>query len=106
MKTVDVRRKDHQDRRDRAEGLHTLDHVTTADLLNEFFEKPKRELLGNHVRHEKCAALRFADAIQSLGEFRLYLGPRKITGKLLPQRHIRGFKQFEDFSRQHSLTEQ
>ena len=106
MKTVDVRREDHQDRRNRAEGLHALDHVAAADLLNEFLEKPKRELLGNHVCHEKCAPLWFADAIQLLGEFRLYFGPRKITGKLFPERHIRWFEQFEDFSRQDSLSEQ
>ena len=106
MKTVDVRRKDHKDRCDRAEGLHALDHVAATDLLNEFFEKPKHELLGNHVRHEKRAALRFADFVQLLGEFRLYFRSGKITGKLLPDRHVCGFKQFEDFSRQDSLSGQ
>ena len=106
MKTVDVWCEDNQNRHNRAEGLHALDHVATADLLNEFFEKPKRQLLGNHVRHEKCAPLRLVDTIQSLGEFRLYLGTRKITGKLFPERHIRGFEQFEDFSRQYSLSKQ
>ena len=63
VKPIDVRRKNDQDRHDRAKSLHALDHVAAADLLNEFVEKPKRELLGHHVCHEKCAALRFVDSL-------------------------------------------
>ena len=62
VKTVDVGRKNYEDRHDRAQRLHALDHVAAADLLNEFFEESKRELLGDHVRHEKCAAFRLADS--------------------------------------------
>src|SRR2546423_866191 len=63
VKPIDVRRKNDQDRHDRAKSLHALDHVAAADLLNEFVEKPKRELLSHHVCHEKCAALRFVDSL-------------------------------------------
>src|SRR5439155_27016364 len=63
VKSVDVRRKNDQDRHDHAKSLHAFDHVTATDLLNEFLEKPKRELLGHHVCHEKCAALRFVDSL-------------------------------------------
>ena len=63
MKPVDVRGENHQDRRNRAEGLHALHHVAATNLLNEFLEKPKGQLLGHHVRHEKCAPFRFVDSI-------------------------------------------
>ena len=79
VKPVDVWGENYQDRRNRAQSLHALDHVAAADLLNEFLEKSKRELLGDHVGHEKCAALRFADFVQLRGEFCLYLRPREIT---------------------------
>ena len=64
MEAVDVGRQDDENRCNRAESLHALYHISAADLLNEFVEKSKRELLGYHVRHEKCAPLWFADLIQ------------------------------------------
>ena len=79
MKPVDVWSKNYEDRHNRAKGLHALDHVAAADLLNEFFEESKRELLGDHVRHEKCAAFRLIDSIQSRSEFRFHLRPREIA---------------------------
>src|SRR5439155_192656 len=90
-----------------ADRFEILDwDVAAADLLNEFFEKSKRELLGHHVSHEKCAPLRFADCVQSLGEFRFYFRSRKITGKLLPKRNVCRLEQFENLSGQHSLSGQ
>ncbi len=47
MKAVNVRRQDHEDRRDRAQRLHALHHVPAADLLDEFFEEAKRQLFGD-----------------------------------------------------------
>lgn len=79
MKTVDVGRKNYEDRRNRAKSLNALDHVPAADLLNEFIEETKRELLGDHVRHEECATLRFADLVQMRSEFRLYLRPCEVA---------------------------
>ena len=79
MKAVDIRRKNYEDRYDCAESLHALDHVAAADLLNELFEEAKRQLLGDHIRHKECAALRFADLVQMRRELRLYLRSRKIT---------------------------
>src|ERR1700741_652704 len=79
VKAVDVRRKNYEDRDNRAKRLHALNHVAAAYLLNEFLEEAKRELLGNHVRHEKCTAFRLADSVQLRGEFRLYLWAREIT---------------------------
>ena len=104
MKTVDVWGKDHQYRHNCTDSLHALDHVAATDLLNEFLEKSKRELLGHHIGHEKCAALRFADCVQSLGKLRFYFRSRKITGKLFPKRHVCRLEQVENFSRQHSLS--
>ena len=51
VKTVDIRRKYHQDWHNRTECLHALDHVSIADLLHEFLEKTERKLLCNHVCH-------------------------------------------------------
>ena len=84
MKAVDVRCQNNEDRRDSAESLHAFNHVTATDLLNEFVEEPKRQLLSDHVRHEKCAPLRFAHLVQLRGKFCLHLRPREITGKLFP----------------------
>src|SRR5207249_6157205 len=79
VKTVDVRRENYEDGHNRAKCLYALDHVAAADLLNELFEKTKDELLSDHVCHEKCAALRFADSVQLRGEPCLYFRPREIT---------------------------
>ena len=84
MKAVNVWRQDNEDRCNGAESLHALDHVSATDLLNEFVEEPKRQLLGDHVRHEKCAPLRFAHLVQLRGKFCLHLRPREMTGKLFP----------------------
>ena len=99
VKAVDVWRQDNQDRRDCAESLHALHHIAAADLLNKFVEEAKRELLGDHVRHEKCAPLRFAHLVQLRGQFRFHVRPREITGKLFPQRYVCGLDEFENFSR-------
>src|SRR6266478_3162744 len=105
VKPVDVWSKNYEDRHNCAKGLYALDHVAAADLLNEFFEESKRELLGDHVRHKKCATLRLADSIQLRSEFRFYLWPREITGKLFPERHVCRLDQFENFSRQNALRD-
>ena len=39
VKSVDVWRKDHQDRRDRAQSLHALDHVAAAEFAERIFGK-------------------------------------------------------------------
>src|SRR5207249_7892786 len=72
----------------------------------EYLAKAKRELHGHHVSDEKRAALRFADYVQPLGELPFYFRSRKITGKLLPKRHVYRLEQFENFSGQHSLSGQ
>ena len=106
MKSVNVWRQDDEDRRNRAESLHALDHVSATDLLNEFVEESKRQLLGDHVRHEKCAPLRFADLVQLRGQLCLHLRPREITGKLFPKRDVCGFGEVENLSRQNTLHDE
>ena len=68
MKAINVRRQYHEDRRDSAQGLHALYHVAAAELLDKLIEEPKRELLGDHIRHEKRSPLRFADFIHLRGK--------------------------------------
>jgi len=72
-------------------------------LLNKFIEEAKRELLGDHVRHQKRASLRFADLVQLRGQSCLYRRPREITGKLFPQRDICRLGKIKNFSRQNTL---
>ena len=106
MKAVDVRRQDHEDRRDRAQSLDALHHVAATELLDKFVEEAKRQLLGDHVRHEKRAPLRFADLVQLRGQFCLYLRPREIAGKLFPERDVCGFGEIENLSGQNTLHDE
>src|SRR4029434_7808664 len=100
---VDIRRQYNENRCNGAESLHTLDHVSASDLLNEFVEEPKRQLLGDHVRHEKCAPLRFAYLVQLRCQLCLHLRPREITGELFPKRNVCRFGKVKNLSRQNTL---
>ncbi len=106
MKPVNVGREDHEDRSNRAQGLHALHHVAAADLLNELLEETKRELFGDHVGHEKCPALRLGNSVEILGQLRLHFGLREITGKLFPERHVGRLRQFKNFTRQNALRDE
>jgi hypothetical protein len=77
--------------------LHAFHHVAGGDLLDEFLEETKRKLLRDHVGHEKCPALRLGNSVEILRELRFHLGPREITGKLFPKRHVRRLPQFKNF---------
>ena len=79
MKAVQVWRKYHQDRRDRAECLHALDEIAPTDLLDEFFEKAKGELLCDKVCQQKGPALRLGNCADLVIEFRLHFRLREIT---------------------------
>src|SRR5205809_1801468 len=106
MKAVNVWRQDNEDRRNGAESLHALDHVPATDLLNEFVEEPKRQLLSDHVRDEKCAPLRLAYLVQLRRQFSLHLRPREITRKLVPERYVRRLGEFKNLSRQHAVHDE
>ena len=106
MKAVNVWRQNHEDRSNRAQGLHALHHVAATELLDKFVEEAKRELFRDHVRHEKRASLRFADLVQSRGKFRLHLWTSEIAGKLFPQRDVRGFGEIKNLSRQNTLHDE
>ena len=106
MKAVDVRGQDHENRRNRAQSLHALHHVAAADLLNEFIKEAKRELLGNHICHQKRAPLRFADLVHLRGKLCLHLRPCEITGQLFPERDVCGFGEIKNLSRQNTLHDE
>src|SRR3954467_3218126 len=106
MEAVNVRRQDHKDRSNRAESLHTLDHVAATQLLDKLVEETKCQLFSDHVRHEKRAPLRFADLVQLRGQFCLYLRPREIPGKLFPKRDVCGFGEIENLPRQNTLYDE
>ena len=63
MKPVNVRSEDDEDRDDGTERLHALQHVAAGDLMDEFLEETKRQLLRDHVSHEKCPALRLDNRV-------------------------------------------
>ena len=85
MKAVDVRRKNDENRYNRAERLHAFDHVTTADLLNELGEKAKRQLLSYHVCHQKRATLGLRYGADFIVQLRFYVRPGEVTGEFFPK---------------------
>ena len=106
MKSVNVRREDDEDRRDRAERLHAFDEVPARDLLNKFLEEAKGQLFGNEVRHEKGSAFRFGDSVDRFGQLCFHFRFGEVAGKLFPKRHVGRLGQLEDFSREHALRDE
>src|ERR1700736_3183573 len=105
MKTVNVRREDDQNWCDRSQRLHAFEHVSGADLLDEFLEKTKGELFGDEIRHQKSPSLRPRITLELSCEIRFDFRLLELTREFLPQRHVRRLHQLEYLSRQHSLRE-
>src|SRR6266404_6350438 len=66
-------------RRDRAERVHALEHVSAADLLHEFIEKTEGQLFRDHIGHEERATLRFRHGVELFDQFRFYFRTREVA---------------------------
>ena len=106
VKSVNVRREHDEQRSDPAQCLDTFHDIAGANLLNEFFEKTKRELFAHEICHEERAPLRFGHAFHLAREHFLHLRFGEGTGKLFPERNVRRFRQLKNFSRHHTLRDE
>ena len=106
MKSIDVRREHDEDRSDPAQCLHAFDDVSGRDLLDEFLEESKRELLADEIRHQERAALRFGHAIHRLGEHCLHFRSGEMAGEIFPERNVCRLGQLENFPGHNALRDE